>query len=91
MAVPLESTARQRLETSALISCRSCVCCFCCAAWMGKGGESKAVSQRRWVKGGDMGGFGGCWLEHPRQWLGDQGSRPEEAQEPSWGTAKRAL
>ena len=24
------------------------------------------------VKGGDMDGFGGGWLEHPRQWLGAQ-------------------
>ena len=24
------------------------------------------------VKGGEIGGFGGGWLEHPRQWLGAQ-------------------
>ena len=24
------------------------------------------------VKGGEIGGFGGGWLEHPRQWLGTQ-------------------
>ena len=50
------------------------------------------------VKGGEIGGFGGGWLEHPRQWLGGQWpdlsprafraarsrqARPEEAQEPS--------
>ena len=23
-----------------------------------------------WLKGGEMGGFGGGSLEHPRQWLG---------------------
>eukprot|EP00964_Phaeocystis_antarctica_P143146 scaffold108637_cov60-Phaeocystis_antarctica.AAC.3 len=48
------------------------------------------------VKGGEIGGFGGGWLEHPRQWLGAQWpdlspwvsrnaqsrqARPEEAQE----------
>jgi len=50
-----------------------------------------------------MGGFGGGYLEHSRQWLGTQWAglvlgvsrasqsrqaRPGEAQEPSWGTAK---
>ena len=30
----------------------------CMLAWMGNGGE--------------MGGFGGGYLEHPRQWLGTQ-------------------
>ena len=57
------------------------------------------------VKGGEIGGFEAGWLEHPRQWLGTQWpgltlrvcrasqsqARPEEAQEPSWGTAKGAL
>ena len=54
-----------------------------------------------------MGGFGGGYLEHPRQWLGarwtgrplyweyraaqSRQARPEEAQEPSWGTAQAAL
>ncbi len=55
------------------------------------------------VKGGDVGGFGGGSLEQPRQWLGawwaglspwecraaqSRQARPEEAHEPSWGTAK---
>ena len=54
-------------------------------------------------KGGEIGGFGGGWLEQSRQWLGAQWAglfpwecraaqsrreRPEEAQEPSWGAAK---
>ena len=58
------------------------------------------------VKGGEIGGFGGGWLKHPRQWLGTQWpglslrvrranqshqARPEEAQEPIWGAAKGAL
>ena len=57
------------------------------------------------VKGGEIGGFGGGLLDHPRQWLGTQWaglslgvpSRPErrarleEAQEPSWGTAQGTL
>ena len=52
-----------------------------------------------------MCGFRGGSLEHPRQWLGAQWvgrilgvrvaqsrqARPEEAQEPSWGTAKGAI
>ena len=55
------------------------------------------------VKGGSIGGFGGGWLEHLRQWLCTQWpgisprvsqaarspqARPEEAQELSWGTAQ---
>ena len=58
------------------------------------------------VKRSEIGGFGGGYLEHPRQWLGAQWAsllpwecraaqshqaRPEEAQEPSWGTAKGVL
>ena len=58
---------------------------------------------RAWmVEGVGIGGFGGGSLEHPRQWLGAQWAglflgvhaaqnrqmRPEEAQVPSWGTAK---
>ena len=50
---------------------------------------------RAWaVKGEDMGGIGGGELEHPRQGLGANwaGWEPsEEAQEPSWGTAKGGL
>ena len=56
------------------------------------------------VKGGEIGGFGGGSLEHPRQrlgakWVGlclecraawSRQARPGEALEPSWGTAKRA-
>ena len=41
-----------------------------------------------------MGGIGGGSLEHPRQWLGAQWADwepSEEAQEPSWGTAKGGL
>ena len=53
------------------------------------------------LKGGGMGGFGGGWLEQPRQWRGAQWAglfpwkcraalgrqaRPEEAREASWGT-----
>eukprot|EP00964_Phaeocystis_antarctica_P008605 scaffold4649_cov55-Phaeocystis_antarctica.AAC.4 len=37
------------------------------------------------VKDGDVDGVGGGSLEHPRQWLS---GRPEEARQPSWGTAK---
>ena len=40
------------------------------------------------VKGGEMGDFGGAWLEHPKQWLPGV---PEEAQQPSWGSAQAAL
>ena len=58
------------------------------------------------VKGGGIGSFGGGSLEHPRQWLAAQWLglflgvyraaqsrqvRLDEAQEPSWGTAKEAL
>eukprot|EP00964_Phaeocystis_antarctica_P102278 scaffold67640_cov63-Phaeocystis_antarctica.AAC.3 len=28
------------------------------------------------AKGGEIGGFGGGWLEHPRQWLGTQWPGP---------------
>ena len=54
--------------------------------------------------GGDLGGFGGGWLEHPRQWLGAKWADlllgvpscpeplgSEEAQEPSWGNANTAF
>eukprot|EP00964_Phaeocystis_antarctica_P100922 scaffold66460_cov35-Phaeocystis_antarctica.AAC.2 len=52
-----------------------------------------------------IGGFGGGWLKRSRQWLGahspglspgvsraarSRQACPEEAQEPSWGTAKGA-
>ena len=58
------------------------------------------------VEGGEIGGFGGGKLEHPRQWLGAQcgpasswecraaqsrQARPEEAQELSWVTAQAAV
>ena len=58
------------------------------------------------VKGGEMSGFGGGSLEHPRRWLAAQRAglflgvyraaqsrqeRPEVAQGARWGTAKRAL
>ena len=69
----------------------------CRAAWVVDGGG---------VGGGDIGGFGGGSLEHPRQWPGAQQVglhpwerraarsrqvRPEEAQDPISGTAKKAL
>ena len=57
------------------------------------------------VKASAVGGFGGGWLEHPRQWLGAQWvslflgvlscrnrqARPEEAQGASWGAVKGVL
>ena len=58
------------------------------------------------VKGGGIDSFGGGSLEHPRQWLAAQWLglflgvyraaqsrqvRLDEAQEPSWDTAKEAL
>eukprot|EP00964_Phaeocystis_antarctica_P013679 scaffold7507_cov56-Phaeocystis_antarctica.AAC.3 len=56
--------------------------------------EDRAV-YTAWTKAGNMDGS----LEHPRRWLVAQRSglslgvpsRPEEAQEPSWGAAQRAL
>ena len=42
------------------------------------------------VNGAHIGGFGGGWLEHPRQWQSREAC-PEEAQGPSWGPAKGAL
>ena len=63
-------------------------------------------SASTWIaKGGEIDSFGGGYLEHPRQWQGAQRlasssecraglshqAHPEEAQEPSPGTAKGPL
>eukprot|EP00964_Phaeocystis_antarctica_P016631 scaffold9156_cov57-Phaeocystis_antarctica.AAC.2 len=80
---------RVRVRVRVAVRVRVSRCRAAMLAWMGNGGE--------------MGGFGGGYLEHPRQWLGTQWAglvlgvgrasqsrqaRPGEAQEPSWGTAK---
>eukprot|EP00964_Phaeocystis_antarctica_P109281 scaffold73758_cov52-Phaeocystis_antarctica.AAC.2 len=43
------------------------------------------------VKGGDIGGFGGGWLEHPRQWLGAQWPGPLTRSAGLPSAARRAL
>ena len=67
--------------------------------------RQQAVLEPAWSQAVKSAGFGGGSLEHPRQWLGAQWvglflgvrvaqsrqARPEEAQKPSWGTAKGAL
>ena len=54
----------------------------CCSPWSSFGGihgfhrevaASRSVAPAWYHKGGrKFGGFGGGWLEHPRQWLGAQ-------------------
>ena len=41
---------------------------------VGHGGGGLDDSVACMVKGGEIGDFGGGWLEHPRQWLGTQWS-----------------
>ena len=60
-----------------------------------------SLADTEWSQGGEVGGFGGGWLEHPRQWLGAPSAgrflerrashscqaRPGVEREPGSGTA----